>query len=1221
MSWIKKLTKREETPKQVQNISLDNTSTICRDAFKSHWLQICEVISATCPRPAYIPTKETRVAKVEKITADDVDTIRNLLEQMIFLLAEEQGSGDSFGPIFEYALTQNIFEKLYEWWHTTSMYKEEMMLNLLKVYEVLISQAQHSLLHHKQLVGPMLKLLSSTFEPRTDELEGHIVLLLNLLCVWMNRDPTLLDVFFGTSTSHGPANFLVFSLLIEYIHREGTVGQQARDALLLCMALSAENVKVADYIVQNSNFCPVLAVGLSGIYSTLPRHMEVRTDDWHCLHRSDWVHVPELTNFMNSFEFCNSVIEVAHESVSNQLLDFFYNGFLVSVFGPSLHKKRGTVESESETSANEVVVTTAYLNLFLRSVTAPALMRCFLKFLLTHCHENNVIINTLIQRIASGNRLALVSLSLIRTLVDINCEDLMLQLIFRYIIPCQHILASQRRAICDVDIHNASASRFLALTPQSCRIETTSKNEDEIFVPVECPEPEQDKTADISHHSLPGISEAVASEPFDGNGAFHTLSPPSPLHDDPPVMPSFCSKSNMHDSSFSSSTNQALSEYTINEDLSVTINMHSGNEHLEMAPNQRTRTITSPSTMAEFGPDLKSQLELNTSYMDYLEDAKTTIDQCRQACQGWSAPYDGIDPSPEGTENKISKLRDTNADLVFESTPVLPRKEESPEITDTSRTAQASAGLQQTSTFTPSGLDASSSGFGHVSRTSSFADTFLQPIEQKSSSESLPSADLNPRLENNATETVIADGQTDTVSDEKNRSDDQLDFDLQNGSSELSEQNLDVVGIFDENLNETVQEIMKLPSEEDSEKLSIPRSNTASSVDEFFRSLMEIVPKTTRDKVENGKAGTSKVAEEDIESGIEVSSDGEIPSTSPECAVAEGEELETLSQQNADSMSQLSLNTDEMEDAFEKVDKEITKLCEDELAATERLGTKANNYSFADDSEDEFDDTASINSSSFYEAADEYSPTEISVSPAAPLKLQGIPYTGPLIGNLFAKLDQMITNSLYENLLLTGIVTRLAAYPQPLLRSFLLNTHMVFHPSVRSLYQVLNSARNKIDAYAARVTDFNVLVRRAQKYLLARGAFPFSGDARKRSIVDEKPMPVPKVQSRTLGGMFRRRKPKDRTNKKSLLPTLETLLERRGRSSSRNSESSEIHPSDGAGDSASMFYVQQKAQQKNRDERKLKELRTKNAVYASIVLAEFLKELAAVAQEHAVTHI
>jgi len=41
------------------------------------------------------------------------------------------------------------------------------------------------------------------------------------------------------------------------------------------------------------------------------------------------------------------------------------------------------------------------------------------------------------------------------------------------------------------------------------------------------------------------------------------------------------------------------------------------------------KTITSPRTMAEFGPDLNSQLDLNTSYMDYLEDAKCGIDQCR----------------------------------------------------------------------------------------------------------------------------------------------------------------------------------------------------------------------------------------------------------------------------------------------------------------------------------------------------------------------------------------------------------------------------------------------------------------------------------------------------------------------------------------------------------------------------------------------------------------
>lgn len=55
---------------------------------------------------------------------------------------------------------------------------------------------------------------------------------------------------------------------------------------------------------------------------------------------------------------------------------------------------------------------------------------------------------------------------------------------------------------------------------------------------------------------------------------------------------------------------------------------------------------------------------------------------------------------------------------------------------------------------------------------------------------------------------------------------------------------------------------------------------------------------------------------------------------------------------------------------------------------------------------------------------------------------------------LFGKLENMPHNSLYVNFLLTGLVAQLACYPQPLLRSFLLNTNMVFQPSVKSLLQV-----------------------------------------------------------------------------------------------------------------------------------------------------------------------
>lgn len=57
---------------------------------------------------------------------------------------------------------------------------------------------------------------------------------------------------------------------------------------------------------------------------------------------------------------------------------------------------------------------------------------------------------------------------------------------------------------------------------------------------------------------------------------------------------------------------------------------------------------------------------------------------------------------------------------------------------------------------------------------------------------------------------------------------------------------------------------------------------------------------------------------------------------------------------------------------------------------------------------------------------------------------------GPFMAVLFAKLpENMLQNSVYVNFLLTGLVAQLACHPQPLLRSFLLNTNMVFQPSVK----------------------------------------------------------------------------------------------------------------------------------------------------------------------------
>lgn len=51
-----------------------------------------------------------------------------------------------------------------------------------------------------------------------------------------------------------------------------------------------------------------------------------------------------------------------------------------------------------------MIASTAYLDLFLRSITETALLKTFLRFLLIHRHDSSTILDTLVGRIASNSR-------------------------------------------------------------------------------------------------------------------------------------------------------------------------------------------------------------------------------------------------------------------------------------------------------------------------------------------------------------------------------------------------------------------------------------------------------------------------------------------------------------------------------------------------------------------------------------------------------------------------------------------------------------------------------------------------------------------------------------------------------------------------------------------------------------------------------------------------
>ncbi|XP_076019012.1 FHF complex subunit HOOK-interacting protein 1A-like [Genypterus blacodes] len=441
----------------------------CMIVFKNHWAQVVKILEKHEPRGSSSGALSflSAASRLGPIPADEASAVQNYVEHMLFLLMEEEaGRGGAMGPILEFVVVEGVMERLFLW-SLRRQFTEGMKLEQLRMYQMLLSQARQPLLHHKPVLRPLMTLLASCADSGTGTgaegasvVEAELVLLLNQLCVALVKDPSVLELFFHTSEDQGAANFLLFSLLIPYTHRQGSVGQQARDALLVIMSLSASEARVAQHIAENTYFCPVLATGLSGLYSSLPARLQVYSEDWHCLEQADWQQVPALVHFLHSLDFCSAVTKVAHPSIRTQLLGYIYNGFLVPVLAPALHKP--TVE--------EVMTTTAYLDLFLRSVSEPALLQTFLSFILLHTHDNVHVLDTLVSRVNTPFQLGTVSLALFRTLIGLFCEDVMLQLVFRYLMPCSHLSRRQRSSLTHRDCCASGAASFLFLMPSWCLV-------------------------------------------------------------------------------------------------------------------------------------------------------------------------------------------------------------------------------------------------------------------------------------------------------------------------------------------------------------------------------------------------------------------------------------------------------------------------------------------------------------------------------------------------------------------------------------------------------------------------------------------------------------------------------------------------------------------------------------------------------------------------------
>ncbi|KAK7169241.1 hypothetical protein R3I93_005281 [Phoxinus phoxinus] len=1113
MSWLSRLNPRGPGTRTGRHAAPSSPCTAdpetCLMVFENHWRQVSGVLKR----------RESSVGGC----ADDLTAVRNHTDQMLCLLAEERPAGGdiespAMGPILERVVAENILEELVQW-HVRHGLDPDSQLELLKLFEMLIGQSHQPLLLHSAVLQPLLSLLGACVDPQLgcpSTLESSLVLLLNQVCVSMVKETAILELLFKCGpVQQGPTNLLIFSLLVPFIHRDGSLGQQARDALLLVMATSASNHAVARYIAENSYFCPVLATGLSGLYSSLPRKIEVRGDDWHALRREDWMGVSSLVLFMNSLEFCNAVVQVAHPLVRCQLLDYLHNGFLVPVMGPALHKS----------SVDEMIASTAYLDLFLRSITETSLLKTFLRFILLHRHDNDTILDTLLTRISSNSRLCMVSLSLFKTLLSLNCEDLMLQLVLRYLLPCTHVMLSQRRAVRETDLYGKSADKFLSLIPECCRI-------------TSAPSSERDDE--------PAFWGKVLGSPTSESPVHHRPSTPSRLA-------LFIRQQ--------SSGGQANS---------------SGSEN---APPSPRGSVSSPLSSDSPMHQLPDPSEGENGYLEYLRDARKGIELCSWACRDWSAPYDGENPSPNSVPPPPPPpTSNPSLSMVPEHFSVMDPAQQRAAVVAAARSEWSSSDRDS----------------GEWDVTINKNCISLTPRSKKRSL--LPST---VPLQSSASVSTEITGAVETVSQHPHSAPHPA---LYNGMGQVE---------FTDSVDERM-EVKKVKRESDV---------NSGVVESGMNGSMGMGPVDFKDFHVGSALKSSQVQLKPL-----LQHQTSMPSSAQECLQSESQRLSPVlgltetTTVPRDSRAPESVER-LIEELLERVPSEplpgdskgqgiSIEAFHQELRELEERVRERRVLSHSSEESSRESRTApapSLTDEDCLPVETEQRSSETKpdssttgvFSPARPLgQPLAQPYTGPFITVLFSKLESMMQNSLYVNILLTGVVFQLACYPQPLLRSFLLNTNMVFQPSVKSLIQVLGSVKNRIEAFASTHEDFPVLLRKARRFLVARGKLDWS----------DSPMGVPNL--RRSDSLIKSRK-----------PSLGDLILRHTNSPTRARHAAQLalaHVRDGGQSLHSALFRGGAAGGASGLEKQAEALRVKNAVYCAVIFSEFLKELAALAQEHAV---
>ncbi|KAI9482932.1 MAG: Retinoic acid induced 16-like protein-domain-containing protein [Benjaminiella poitrasii] len=342
---------------------------------------------------------------------------------MVDLLVDEEArqEDNTTGLCMEYFLKNCILQYL-----VTIVEKADYPVGIrgeaIRTVASMIDLLDDRFLVHNAVHRPTIKLLRfCVLDDRQSELySDDLVDLMYIICSKIHGFPALLNIFFhdkqwlmtpqknaadndiAQEQSQHEYEFLLFTYLLRFVHREGRSGDFARTGLLFLMELA--NDQLGDFIL-GSDFATIMAAGLGALYSQLPRKLIVRDEveqiysnpisyllgqeslenscdsfglgaEYSNSHEFKY----QLDSFLKLLEFCQDVLtRCPNSNICLSLLKSTRSIFLENILYPSILEC-------SDTDGSSVAVI-SYVDLILQTVQQEDLSRVIVGYLMNEEEE------------------------------------------------------------------------------------------------------------------------------------------------------------------------------------------------------------------------------------------------------------------------------------------------------------------------------------------------------------------------------------------------------------------------------------------------------------------------------------------------------------------------------------------------------------------------------------------------------------------------------------------------------------------------------------------------------------------------------------------------------------------------------------------------------------------------------------------------------------------